>query len=97
MIKSFTLISLTIMLSFSILGPSLLVLLETETDIEIVQDVEEEKKETKKELEEYQKFYNNLPYFTIKIINTDDLSAYYYLVSPYGHIKDINSPPPDYN
>lgn len=95
MFKTVSLYALAILLSLSILGPSFLALLENEAEIEIVQDLEEEKKETKKELEEYEKFFSDLPTFSIEIVENRDLSGHHYLVSPYGHTRDINPPPPD--
>jgi hypothetical protein len=96
MIRTFSLYALAMLLSLSILGPSFLALLNTDADIEVVQDIEEEKEETKKELEEYKKFLNELPSFSIKVTDNRDLSSHYYLIKTYGHIKDIHSPPPDY-
>jgi len=97
MLKAFTLYSLAIMLSFSILGPAFLSLFDNDINIEIVQDIEEEKNETKKGLEEYEQFFNDVVSVSIALKETYDLSSYSYIISPYGHTRDINIPPPDYN
>lgn len=96
MLKAFTLYSLALMLSFSILGPAFLALLDNEADIEVVQDIEEEKNETKKELEEYEKFFNDLVFYSLEVDETAELSSYSYFMSTYDYTQDINIPPPDY-
>ncbi|WP_396597573.1 hypothetical protein [Dokdonia sp. R86516] len=97
MLKAFTLYSLALTLSFSILGPAFLALLDNEADIEVVQDIEEEKSETKKELEEYEKFLSDLVLYSIEVDETADLCSYSYFMSTYDHTQDINIPPPDYS
>lgn len=96
MFKAISLYALAFMMSFSIVGPSFIALFESDSSIEIVQDIEEEQSESKKELEEYEKFLTDDLSFSI--IRTDDpvLAFYCYLDSSYGHIKDVSSPPPDY-
>lgn len=96
MIKTLTLYSLALLLSFSILGPSFMALLENEVDVEVMQDIEEEKKDTKKELEEYEKFFSELPSFSLILSENLDLSSHYHITRTYGHIRDIHSPPPDW-
>lgn len=96
MLKVLTLYSLALMLSFSILGPAFLALLENEADIEVVQDIEEEKNETKKELEEYEKFFNDLVFYSMEVDETAELASYSYFMSTYDYTQDINIPPPDY-
>lgn len=95
MVNTFSLYALTLMLSFSILGPSVFALLENDIEIEISKDIEEEK-DAKKELEEYENFLYDLPSFTTDIIEENPTFTSYYLIIPYGHIKDISLPPPDY-
>ena len=96
MLKVLTLYSLALMLSFSILGPAFLALLENEADIEVVQDIEEEKNETKKELEEYEKFFNDLVFYSMEVDETAELASYSYFMGTYDYTQDINIPPPDY-
>ena len=96
MFKAITLYALAFMMSFTIIGPSFIALFESDSSIEIVQDIEEEQSESKKELEEYKKFLNDD--FTFLVTETEAVvsSFYYHLSTTYGHIKDVSSPPPDF-
>lgn len=95
MIQTLSLYTLAILLSLSILGPSCMAWFENDPNVEVMQDLEEENNEPKKELEECEKIVTEFFSFSFEIINNTDLSSHYYLVKTYGHIRDINAPPPD--
>lgn len=97
MLRVISLYVLALTMSLSILGPFCLAIIEQDFDIEVVQDTEDEKNETKNELEEFEKFFSPFPFTTTNVSGTLSTSEYYYIVSPYGHIKDIHSPPPDWS
>lgn len=96
MLKIISLYILVMSMSLSIIGPSLSVIIDNDSEIEVVQDVEEEKNESKNELEEFEKFFDSFSLIVSEIAALFRTSNYYYLASSSGHIKDIHSPPPDF-
>lgn len=94
-LKSFFLCLLAILLSLSILGPSCTAFFEHDKEVEVVQDIEEEKNETKNELEDYEKFFTELLPLSIEHLENTNLASHYYLVKTYGHITDTQAPPPE--
>lgn len=96
LMRSIVIILLSILLSLSILGPSFLALID-HSDIEIALELgeEENKKESKKELDEKNTFFESfgLPIIAkkcnLRLIND-------YFLHHYGnHIIDVQSPPPE--
>lgn len=87
------------MLSLSILGPSFIVLVGNQADIEVALDhgEDENKKETKKELDEKDTFFEL--YATPAIAKKSYISFQNnHIIHLYGsHITDVQSPPPEYN
>lgn len=79
------------------MGPSFMAFLENETDIEIVQDLEEEnsKEETKKEFEENEKFVEKANTFELEEFSISPIFYSYYPSLSTSHIMDVHSPPPD--
>lgn len=96
MLKIISLYILVMSMSLSIIGPSLAVIIDNDSEIEVIQDVEEEKNESKNELEEFEKFFDSFSLIFSETAALFRTSNYYYLASSYGHIKDIHSPPPDF-
>ncbi len=97
MIKTFTLLSLAIIMTTSIIGSSLISILEIETEIGLVNDYDEEsKKESKKEIEEADKFFEKQ--FALLISGTIAISPsnFFYQEKRYGHFQVVNSPPPKF-
>jgi len=84
------------MLSISILGPSFVVLIDNQVDIEVALDLgeDENKKETKKELDEKDTFFQ--VYATSVIVKKCHLSLQnnHTLHQYRNHIIDVQSPPP---
>lgn len=92
-----SLYALALFISFSILGPSFVMLLENKGDLEIVQDFDEESsKEEVKDFEEGEKFLNDYHFIPLKHKNYQTLAFSFYQEIPYGHVTDVHSPPPDY-
>lgn len=86
------------MLSLSILGPSFLMLIDSHCDIEIALDLgeEENKKDTKKELDEKDAFFQ---LYTTPIIakKCHQISQNNHILHQYrSHVVDVQSPPPKY-
>lgn len=97
MIKIISLYFLSALLSFSIVAPSFAVLIDDNSDIEVVKDVEDENsnEETKNDLEEFEKYVEQLNNFEPqegKIVST--FNSFYHL-NISSHIIDVHSPPPD--
>lgn len=86
------------MLSLSILGPSFIVLIDNQADIEVALELgeDENKKETKKELDEKDTFFEL--YRTTAIAKKSHVSFQNtHAVHLYGsHIIDVQSPPPEH-
>lgn len=95
--RNFFIISLSILLSLSILGPSFLVLIDSHHDIEIAFDLgeEENQKESKKDLEEKKDTFL-YKYHTPTIAKKSALASsnYFYLYQYRGYIIEVQSPPP---
>ena len=87
------------MLSLSILGPCFIVLIDKQADIEVALELgeDENKKESKKELDEKDTFFEL--YATPAIAKKSYVSFYNnHTVHLYGnHIIDVQSPPPEQN
>lgn len=84
------------MLSLSILGPSFLMLIDSHCDIEIALDLgeEESKKDSKKELDEKDAFFQ---LYTTPVIakKCHTNSQNNYILHQYrSHVIDVQSPPP---
>lgn len=95
MLKVLPLYILLFFMSFSMMVPSLCVLALSDAEIETIQDAEEEKNETSDEYEEYARIASSITFSSSEIVKATNTSSYYYIVRPYGHINDINPPPPD--
>ncbi len=96
--RSTFIITLSILLSISFLGPSFLVLINSHYEIKVALDIgeEENKKESIKELEEKKDtvlYKYHIP--TIKKKNVLATSSYVYLHSYRGYVMEVKSPPPE--
>ena len=97
MIKIISLYFLSALLSFSIVAPSFAVLIEDNGDIEVIKDIEDENsnEETKNDLEEFEKYVEQLNNFEPQeSLIVYSFNSYYYNIST-NHIIDVHSPPPD--
>ena len=94
--RSLIIISLSIMLSLSILGPSFVVLIDNHCDIEVALDLgdEENKKDGKKEFEEKDTFFQSYitPVIAKKLDQTLDKN---HIVYQYrNHVQKLGLPAP---
>ena len=97
MIKIISLYFLSALLSFSIVAPSFAVLIEDNGDIEVIKDAEDENsnEETKNDLEEFEKYVEQLSNFEPQeSLIVYSFNSYYYSIST-NYIIDVHSPPPD--
>lgn len=83
----------------SLLGPSFVVLIDNQADIEVALDLgeDENKKETKKELDEKDTFFE---FYTTLAIEKKPYVSFQnnHILHLYGnHITDVQSPPPEYS
>ena len=84
------------MLSLSILGPSFIVIIDSHADIEIALDLgeDENKKETKKELDEKKTFFQLYTTPAIAKKGHQNLQNNHIPHQYRNHIIDVQSPPP---
>ncbi|TVZ52802.1 hypothetical protein [Dokdonia sp. Hel_I_53] len=95
MIKTLSLISFLLFMTASILGPSYLSLCDNGTDIEHVQDFDEEsKKDSKKEIEEVEKFFEKNTNSSFNKIVKENSSNFFYQEKVYSYSLVVKSPPP---
>ena len=96
MFKSFLHIFMAFMLTLSILAPAMVDVLLLDVTIEMVENSgdEESKKESKKEIEEKQFFYENLALASLLKFSDQDLRNHYYLNARYLAASEIPLPPP---
>jgi len=97
MLKSLSLFTLALLLSFSILGPSFIALGTNEIDIELTQDFDEEsQKEGKKEIDEKEKFFENFEVISSEPLCEKGILVPFYLQKSYGWSPETHSPPPQH-
>lgn len=95
MLKILFLYTLAILLSLSILGPSYIALTEDNSEIEMVQDHEEDsQQENKKEIEEGEKFFKELFSSLESGFFIKKSSNFFYVYNMHEYILDVHSPPP---
>jgi hypothetical protein len=95
--RSTVIILLSFLLSLSILGPSFLALIDSHSDIEVALELgeEENKKESKKELDEKKTFFESYSMSIIAKKCNLRLRNNYFLHHYGNHIIDVQSPPPE--
>mgnify|MGYP005995248847 CR=1 FL=1 len=95
MTKVFTLLSLVLFLTVSVLGPSFIAMVDFESDIELVQDYEEESsKDSKKEVEEIDKIFEKQHNLALSEFKLEVANLFFYQETRYGLAQDVHSPPP---
>ncbi|MEP0263267.1 hypothetical protein [Dokdonia sp.] len=95
--RGIVIILLSFLLSLSILGPSVLVLLDNHSDIEVALELgeEENKKENIKELDLKNSFFQSHSDPVIANIHASALNSAYYLHFYGTYVIDVKSPPPE--
>ena len=86
-----------VLVIFSLFAPSIVPLLQWDNDIVVATEImeEESKKETKKEIEENDVFFESLSGFSNFGINPEEVRTSYQMVNASDYAAEILIPPPE--